>query len=352
MKIKQKGTVLKIGVLLPSDTSYPIGRSFLNGLKGRLEVIAVDFTVELIKRFTKDRIQEALVKCFEFEEVDLVVGLISANEMELVEAVAAKYQKPVIACHLGEHIPTVYPVLKYVTPMSLGIWKDVYALGYYACQHFGSTAVLCESFYEAGFGFGAVFDLGMKAFDPNSQLYFRIVPHGREKDEGAYSDMLADLGEEQVDFVVALFHAEEATLFASAYQNANVSELPLVGLPFFREAISSWQDETNNMANTGAFFSVEVLGQNNAEGIYEAFGKLLAIRIENMMKEEGHAEEDGADMLSYTATLTCEQREKLAARERMQLTFTSSQEKSFDDTIREAFGNQLSTGWTNSYLTN
>ncbi|MGZ7140825.1 hypothetical protein ACXWN7_10545, partial [Streptococcus pyogenes] len=72
------------------------------------------YTVELIKQFTKGRMQEVLVKCFEFEEVDFVVGLISAAEMEEIETIASKYQKPVIACHLGEHIPKKQATLQYV----------------------------------------------------------------------------------------------------------------------------------------------------------------------------------------------------------------------------------------------
>jgi hypothetical protein len=349
MKIKQEGAVLKIGIILPSDTSYPIGKSFLKGLKEKLKHSTVDYTVELIKKFTKDRIEEALVKCFDFEEVDLVVGVISALQMEEVDRIAAKYQKPVFACHIGEHIPQIAPVLQYVTPISLDIWKDIYALGYYASQNFGSTAVLCESFYEAGFGFGAVFDLGMKAFDPESQLYFRIIPQGREKDNVAYIDMLADLGDEQIDFVAALFHGEEAQMFASVYQNANVSNLPLVGLPFFKESINSWENHSANSPKTGAFFSLEVLGQSTVAGIYETFGEMVAIQIENIGKEQNLGE-DVTDDITYTATLTCEQRDQSFHMEQMKLTVSSAGGENVDQLIRQAFENQISAGWTNSYL--
>ncbi|MFD2556511.1 ABC transporter substrate-binding protein [Sphingobacterium tabacisoli] len=349
MKIKQKGNVLRIGVLLPSNTSYPIGRAFLKGLKEELVHIATEYAVELIKKFTKDRIEEALVKCFEFEEVDLVVGLISAAEMEEIDRIVAKYQKPVVACHLGEHIPKKLTTLQYVVPLSLDIWKDVYALGYYASQHFGSTAVLCESFYEAGFGFGALFDLGMKAFNPESQLYFRIVPHGRAMEEAAYTDLLADLTVEQVDFVVALFHGQEAALFASAYRHADVSELPLVGLPFFRESSGIGQDQTTDTSAMSAFFSVELLGQSTVTGLYEAFGRLLADRIQGMLHEETEQVEE---VENFTSILSCVQWNGQADMETFKFAIATTGVKSLDDLIVEGFENQISTGWSNSYLAN
>lgn len=349
MKIKQKGTVLRVGVLLPSNTGYPIGRAFLKGLKEELVDIETVYTVELIKQFTKGRMQEALVKCFEFEEVDFVVGLISAAEMEEIDTIASKYQKPVIACHLGEHIPKKQATLQYVVPLSLNIWKDVYALGYYASQHFGATAVLCESFYEAGFGFGALFDLGMKAFNPESQLYFRIVPHGRAMEEAAYTDMLVDLTVEQVDFIVALFHGQEAAMFASAYQNADVSELPLVGLPFFRESINLEQYNANISSEMGAFFSVEWLGQSSVEGLYEAFGRVLGDRMQNMLCE---VDEQTVVEENFTSILSCEQWNGKDNRAKFELTIDTVGGKSLDSLIVESFEDQISTGWSNSYLAN
>lgn len=348
----EKGNKMKIGVLLPANTSYPIGKAFLKGLKEQLGSEDMEYVVELIKGFTRDRIQEALAKCFEFDEVDLVVGLISAAQMEEVEGVAAKYRRPVIACHLGEHIPSSHKNLQYVRPLSLDIWKDVYALGYFSCQNFGPTGLLCTGFYEAGFGFGALFEQGMKAYDKDSQLYYRVLPQQRDKEPAAYGHILADLEAEQLDFVLALFHGEEASLFASAYQQAKISELPLVGLPFFRESIAAWSVDKEEGSKVGAFFSLQLLGRYAVNDIYEAFGKVLGTEILAMGDDKDIAGWANGDAKAFTTVLTCEQRTAVTDLQQMELTVSADDEMSLEQLIITQFADEVTTGWTNSYLAN
>lgn len=344
-----------IGMILPVHTEQNIAKSFQKGIKSALKDInnpVSEISTELVAQSSASRYTEAIVKLFEFEEVDLIIGLFSAHEISTVAKLAEKYKKPIIACHLGEHLPLYTEKYTYLYVYSLSIWQHVWALGHWAVSQLGQKGLFVTDLYDGGYGFGAFLDLGMNQAAEDSTLFFHLVPstHDNSLDLTALYDVL---DRDRPDFIYASFNGAQAGRFLEAYANSPYCDIPLVGLPFL------FDNGTPAPENLKAYTSL-ILSAETVDHIYESWGRRLA---ESLRKLSGQQEELNQSIQSLaTAFLNTWQLNDLST-DIVILKQNESeyiQEKSIvyhiaplgaDNEKLQNMLTDINSAWTNSYLT-
>ena len=348
-----------IGMILPVHTEQSIAKSFQKGLKSVLKDInnpVSEITTELVAQSSASRYKEAIVKLFEFDEVDLIIGLFSTHEISTIAKLAEKYKKPIIACHLGEHLPLYTEKYAYLYVYSLSIWQHVWALGHWAVSKLGQKGLFVTDLYDGGYAFGTFLDLGMNQEPEDNRLSFHLTPNTQDN----YLDLTAFynvLERDKPDFIYASFNGTQAGRFLEAYANSPYCDIPLVGLPFL------FDNGTPAPENIKAYTSL-ILSAETVDHIYENWGIRLA---EWLRKLSGQQEELNQSIQSQaTSFLSTWQLNDLSADivirqlDLKQNESESLQEKSIVYHIsplgagNEKLQNMLTeinSGWTNSYLT-
>ncbi|MGJ1422230.1 ABC transporter substrate-binding protein [Sphingobacterium spiritivorum] len=260
-----------IGMILPVHTEQSIAKSFQKGLKSVLKDInhpVSEISTELVAQSSASRYTEAIVKLFEFDEVDLIIGLFSTHEISTIAKLAEKYKKPIIACHLGEHLPLYTEKYAYLYVYSLSIWQHVWALGHWAVSTLGQKGLFVTDLYDGGYAFGTFLDLGMNQESEDSRLSFHLTPNTQDNslDLTAFYNVLE---RDRPDFVYASFNGAQAGRFLEAYANSPYCDIPLVGLPFLLD------NGTPAPENIKAYTSL-ILSAETVDHIYENWGRRLA----------------------------------------------------------------------------
>ncbi|EEI92883.1 hypothetical protein HMPREF0765_1609, partial [Sphingobacterium spiritivorum ATCC 33300] len=329
------------------------------GLKSVLKDInnpVSEISTELVAQSSASRYTEAIVKLFEFDEVDLIIGLFSTHEISAIAKLAEKYKKPIIACHLGEHLPLYTEKYTYLYVYSLSIWQHVGALGHWAVSKLGQKGLFVTDLYDGGYAFGTFLDLGMNQESEDNRLSFHLTPNTQDN----YLDLTAFynvLKRDRPDFIYASFNGTQAGRFLEAYANSPYCDIPLVGLPFL------FDNGTPAPENIKAYTSL-ILSAETVDHIYENWGIRLA---EWLRKLSGQQEELNQSIQSQaTSFLSTWQLNDLSADivirqlDLKQNESESLQEKSIVYHIsplgagNEKLQNMLTeinSGWTNSYLT-
>ncbi|MGJ1196764.1 ABC transporter substrate-binding protein [Sphingobacterium spiritivorum] len=272
-----------IGMILPVHTEQSIAKSFQKGLKSVLKDInhpVSEISTELVAQSSASRYTEAIVKLFEFDEVDLIIGLFSTHEISTIAKLAEKYKKPIIACHLGEHLPLYTEKYAYLYVYSLSIWQHVWALGHWAVSTLGQKGLFVTDLYDGGYAFGTFLDLGMNQESEDSRLSFHLTPNTQDNslDLTAFFNVLE---RDRPDFVYASFNGAQAGRFLEAYANSPYCDIPLVGLPFL------FDNGTPAPENIKAYTSL-ILSAETVDHIYYNWSRRLT---EWLRKLSGRQEE-------------------------------------------------------------
>lgn len=270
-----------IGLILPVNTEQRIAKYFQNGVKSIVENTKeshVQISTELVAQSTLARYTEAVSKLFEFEEVDLIIGFFSTHEVSAIAKLSEKFKKPIIACHLGEHLPLYTEKYAYLYVYSLSVWQHVWVLGRWTATTLGPKGLFIYDLYDGGYAFGAMFDLGMKQDSPESKLSFHMLSNTQEGslDMTALFNLLEH---DRPDFIYSSLNGAQAGRFLDAFANSSYANIPLVGLPFLLD------NGTSTPENIRAYTS-SILSADTVDSIYSNWGKNLAILVNNIFSSQ------------------------------------------------------------------
>lgn len=239
---------LHIGLLLPSSSIVPMGKLFEKGLKKGLSEKEIDCSIEVTKEFigqgAPKQVEDAITKLISYDDVDLVIGILSNK---LAESVAPKLQSsqvPILVNNLGENIPAIELLNPYVFTHSLGFWQHAWALGFWGVQTFGKKGMYISSVYDAGYSFSQMFYEGMVAADPSCEWNFSVTPMPAAGQLSDISAVFPFLEQNQPDFVFATFCGKETTLFINEFIARGLhKKTKLLGLPFLLEPFAPLTDD-------------------------------------------------------------------------------------------------------------
>ncbi|MEO6523474.1 MAG: ABC transporter substrate-binding protein [Mucilaginibacter sp.] len=234
---------INIGLLLPSSTIFPVGKDFEKGLKEGLTPLRnAGVEVEIAKEFVSNgdtKLNESAInKFFNYDDVDLVTGIISNN---VVREMADKFrepQKPLLVNNLGAHIPAIDRLNECVFFNSPHLWQHAYALGHWGVSTFGKKGMYISSVYDAGYSFSHMFHEGMMAADPTAQWSFSVPPMPPPGQLSNMDVIFPFLEQYQPDFIFATFCGGETSLFLNEFvargwhHKTKVLGLPYLLSPF------------------------------------------------------------------------------------------------------------------------
>lgn len=231
---------LTIGMMLPSSSICPMGKSyykaFKDALKHKLVDIEIEYVTEFIGHGSVEKVEHAMDAFLGFHEVDLVAGIVSNHSLKHVAERFKKKRIPMLYSNLGEHFLPTAGLNDYIFCNSAHMWQQTWLMGFYAAKHIGRKGLIYSALYDSGYSFIESFRLGMMAAKPDAQLDIQLVsmpPAGQLSDiEGS----IDQVGIEDADFVFALFCGEEATNFLEVFKARGYHhKTKLIGLPFLLE---------------------------------------------------------------------------------------------------------------------
>ncbi len=229
---------LHIGLLLPSSSILPLSKDFEKGLKdGFSNHASTKFSIELTKEFTGQgglkQTEDAVVKMFQYDDVDLITGILSNRVSEGVAAKFESKQKVLLMNNLGEYIPDPKKLNEFVFHNSIGLWRHAWSLGHWGVKTLGKKGMFVASVYDAGYSFSQMFYNGMKAADPASEWSFCVPPLINNRELSDMNILFAHMEQNQPDFVFAVFCGKETTIFLNEFiARGWHKRTQLLGLPF------------------------------------------------------------------------------------------------------------------------
>lgn len=229
---------LKIGILAPSSNYIPfIGQDILSALTLALR----DFQVELQMAFSGYNCDETLVngKIQELQVVQgaqLVVAPLNSTLAERVASAVSVTKLPLIVNTLGED-PISLEQHENLFVNSFDVWKSCWLAGSWAGTHKGKRGCMAAAFHDAGYGTGTAFTLGLDA--ARAELAQVVVTHRESRTESS-ATQIAELLENQPDFIFCLYSGKEALSFLQDYAAVDPDrKAPLIGLPFMADQLST-----------------------------------------------------------------------------------------------------------------
>jgi hypothetical protein len=267
---------LTIGMMLPSSSIYPMGKSYYTSFKDALNQKLVDIEIEYVTEFigqgSLEKVEHATDAFFGFHEVDLVTGILSNYSLQHVADRFKKRQVPMLYSNLGEHFLPTKGLNDYVFCNSVHMWQQTWLLGFYAAKHLGKKGLVFSALYDSGYSFIESFRLGMMAAKPDAQLDIQLLPMPAAGQLSDISGSIDQVGIDGADFVFALFCGEEATNFLELYKSKGYHhKTKLLGLPFLLEK----SDQDLEGINLISF-------SNTTEAVEQSFYKHIFSQLGNL----------------------------------------------------------------------
>jgi branched-chain amino acid transport system substrate-binding protein len=275
---------INIGLLLPSSTIFPIGKDFEKGLKEGLKHnpdinLEVEITKEFIGQGDVKLTENACNKFFNYDEVDLVTGVVSNLAVNSLSDRFKGQQKPLLINNLGGHVPNISQLNEYVFINSAHLWQQAYTLGYFGVKEFGKKGMFIGSVYDAGYSFSHLFYEGMRAADAQSEWSFSVPPMPSPGELSNMDVIFPFLEQYQPDFIFAAFCGAETTLFLNEFINRGWHhKTKVLGLPYLLAPFAPLNDDITIYTTTAFEDAPEVdpakafyyLGQQAGETIAKA----------------------------------------------------------------------------------
>lgn len=236
-----------IGLVLSTSSILPIGKTFEKGLNNGLSVTD-DLNVTVIKEFVDqggvEAVDRASSKLINYEDADLVTGVVSSMVGYQIADRFEKSKKPFIINNLGEHLPSLEGLNSHLFINSTHYWQQAWAMGRWAVKQFGRNGAYAGAVYDSGYSFPSMVSMGMNSVEDQNQFTPYITPMppaGEIADPKVIVDRLIH---EQPDFVYAAFCGEEASRFLMYYMEAALHKhIPLLGCPFLIEDFENTNGE-------------------------------------------------------------------------------------------------------------
>lgn len=229
---------INIGVLLPSSTIFPVGKDFEKGLKEGLKPLAdAGIQVDLIKEFIGQGdtklTENACNKFFNYDDADLVTGVISNLSANNLAERFKGQQKPLLINNLGAHVPNINLLNGYVLINSAHLWQQAYTLGHWGVKTFGKKGMFIGSVYDAGYSFSHLFQFGMMTADPAADWSFSVPPMPPPGQLSNMDVIFPFIEQYQPDFIFATFCGAETTLFLNEFISRGYHhKIKVLGLPY------------------------------------------------------------------------------------------------------------------------
>jgi len=357
---------ISIGVLLPSSTIFPINKEFEKGLKEGLKPLAAEnIEVELNKEFIAGGdiklIENACDKLFNFDDVDLVTGIIS-NRAAVSVAERFKSKKiSLIISNTGGHVPVVNDLNEYIFINSMHLWRHAWTLGNWGVTQFGKNGMFIGAVYEAGYGFPQMLDEGMRAADPEASWSFSVPPMPPPGQLTDMSIVFPFLEEYQPDFIMAAFCGAETTLFLNEFiargwhHKTKVLGLPYLLAPFepLNEDIVIYTTlpfaDLPDITPAGSFYQLGLqTGKNIADAARAAVDRT---DLQSEFAKQNRMFNTTLDVRHLDTPVTIiENTIKAGATEFTSKPLNSSPSVSMDPEALRPLTQGVSSGWFNPYL--
>lgn len=107
--------------------------------------------------------EDALKKLLLYDEVDLVIGVVSTKVARSIIPLLQQQQTPLLLLNLGADIPTRELQSPFLLYNSLHLWKSQWAIGKWAQKKYGGEPAINLSIYEAGYSLHEPFKAGVAA---------------------------------------------------------------------------------------------------------------------------------------------------------------------------------------------
>jgi branched-chain amino acid transport system substrate-binding protein len=224
---------LKVGVLLPTDSSYVhMNRSLLSGLKlGLRETRRATFAIRQVERGYGGA-YGAATELFD-DGVDVVVAGVSAPVAALIAPLAEERRRPLVVANAGAHVVLPESRSPYVLHNSLHLWQGSFALGTWAASVLGRRALLAAAQCDAGYDMLYSFRRGFGA--AGGMIVNTVVTHEEPEDDGL-ADLFETIGRSGADFVYGGYSGAQAVDFVRGYAASGLSgRVPLTGTAFMVE---------------------------------------------------------------------------------------------------------------------
>lgn len=237
---------IQIGLLLPASTIFPISKVFETGLKNGLgtTIEHVELIREFIGQGSIKQTGDAINKLFNYDDVDIITGILSGKVTESVSQKFLTNKKPFVVSELGEYVPNPSALNNYIFINSHHMWQHAWALGNWGVKTFGKKGMFIGGVYDAAYSFSHMFNEGMMAADGEAEWSFSVPPM---PPPGKLSDMsviFPFLDKCQPDFVFATFCGEETTLFLHEFiKRGWHKKTKLLGLPFLLDPFKPLDDD-------------------------------------------------------------------------------------------------------------
>ncbi len=277
---------LNLGLLLPTSSIIPMGKQFERGLKETFSVKSPGANIEITKEFigqgSVTQTQNSINKFFNYDEVDVVTGILSNKLAENFSSLFQKQRKPFIINNLGENIPDPDQLNAFTLTSSFGFWQHAWTLGYWGVKTFGKKGMYISSVYDAGYSFSHMFYEGMKAADAGCEWSFSIAPVHVPGELSDLSVIFPYLEQYQPDFVFATFCGAETTIFINEFiARGWHKRTQLLGLPFLLEPFMPVNGDMKIYTTSPSIIHPSLkasdcfyyLGQQTAEVICNALNK-------------------------------------------------------------------------------
>ncbi len=272
---------LHIGLLLPSSGVLPMSKYFEKGLKEGLanynpSKYSVEITKEFIGQGGLKQTENAIVKLCNYDDVDLVTGIISNKSAENFSSKFIGTKKLFLINNLGENIPDLNELNPFVFTNSVGLWQHAWSMGYWGVKTFGKKGMYISSIYDAGYSFSHMFHDGMMAADVESVWSFSVTPMPIAGQLSDISVVFPFIEKYEPDFIFATFCGAETTLFINEFINRGLhKKIKLLGLPFLLEPFQPLKDDITIYTSTAPPFLQAnslfyQLGWQTADFIHEA----------------------------------------------------------------------------------
>lgn len=225
---------IKIGFLTPYSSIYPaLTPSIINGFYCSMPEQFQNmfyFYPEYIKQGGGNIVKEAVQKMIQFEDVDIISGLVSYKKVPEVAPLIENRKKVAFFFDMGEYIPYTQHISNHLFFNSFQLWQSEYALGLWAEKEFGDKGSVIMPLYDSGYHLHSAFRQG--TISGGSQLIdYHILPYieGKSQVVGQLDVFFEKFRKDPPSFIHALFCGTEAIEFLTEfYQSGLAGRIPLI----------------------------------------------------------------------------------------------------------------------------
>jgi len=229
---------VKLGWLLPYSGIFGhLKDDLLQGFGLAVDREAKDLAVEVYPEFIQTGAQkdteDALKKLLLYEQVDLVIGVVSTKVALSLLPVLSSRQTPLLLLNLGADIPTRELSSEYLFYNSLHLWKSEWVMGKWAQKKYGGEPSINMSIYEGGYGLHESFKSGT-AVSGAETVKLNIVKNFSASPDT--SPLIQYLDSQNPNHAHALLSGKEGEQFLRLYYEQRLaSKIQLTVNPFMAE---------------------------------------------------------------------------------------------------------------------